>query len=113
MLIETKMQDYCILDKTTHADGYGGTVVEYVDGAPFRAVAVQLQSTEMEIAYQTGQKRLYAIFFKPIVGLEQNMMVKRLEDGLIFRITATPDPNQKPVFSSLDVIRTTMEVVTV
>lgn len=112
-LLDERMQAFCILDRITTPDGYGGTNAVWVDGAPFRAAAVQLSSNEMELAYQNGQKRIYAIYFKPIVGLEQNMRVKRLQDGTVYRITATPDPQQTSAGSAIGLIRTTMEVVSV
>lgn len=112
-LIEERMQDFCILDKITVEDGYGGVTVIYQDGAHFSAAATQLQSKEMELAYQQGQKRIYAIFFKPIVGLEKDMRVKRMKDGLVFRVNADPDPNQTASFSAIPLHRTTMEVITV
>ena len=112
-LMEQRMQDFCILDRVTMPDGYGGTVAVWQDGATFRAAAVQLESSEMELAYQTGQKRIYAIYCKPIVGLEHNMRVKRLADGVVFRISATPDQQQTSAASAIGLVRTTMEVVDV
>lgn len=110
-LLESRMRDFCILDKTSTPDGYGGVSVVYKDGAPFKAAAIVLQSNELEIAYQSGTKRIYAVFFKPTVGLEYNMRVKRMEDGKVFRITATPETAQTAPFSALNLLRTTMEVV--
>lgn len=112
-LLEERMEDFCILDKTTTEDGYGGVNVTYQEGAHFRAAATQLQSMELELSYQTGQKRIYAIYCKPTVGLEQNMRVKRMKDGLVFRVSADPDPNQTATFSQIQLSRTTMEVITV
>lgn len=111
-LLDERMEDFCILDKTTSPDGYGGTIVVYKEGAPFKGVATQLQSQQMEIAYQEGQKRVYAIYFKPIVGLEKGMRVKRIKDGLTFTVSSSPDPNQTSSFSGIPLLRTTMEVIT-
>lgn len=111
-LLDERMEDFVVLDKTTAADGYGGTTVVYQEGAPFQAVATQLQSQQLEVAYQDGQKRIYAIFCKPIVALEKGMRVKRLKDGLVFTVSATPDPNQTSSFSGISLARTTMEVIT-
>lgn len=110
-LLESRMRPFCILDKTTAPDGMGGTTVIYRDGAPFEAATTMLQSQELEVAYQSGQKRIYAIFFKPTVGLEHNMRVKRVENGRVYRITATPEPCQTAPFSALQLLRTTMEEV--
>lgn len=110
-LIESRMREWCILDKTSTPDGMGGTTVVYKDGAAFQAAAVVLQSNELEIAYQGGTKRIYAIFFKPTVGLEYNTRIKRVEDGQVFRVTATPEAAQTAPFSALGLARTTMEVV--
>lgn len=111
MLLSERMEDFCRMDKTSTEDGYGGTSIVWQEGAHFRAVATQLQSTELEIAYQTGQKRLYAIYCKPIVGLVQHDRVKRLSDGVVFRVTATPDPQQTSAASAIGLSRTTMEVI--
>lgn len=112
-LMQERMGTFCRLDKTTTPDGYGGTNIVYRDGAEFQAVATMLESKELEIAYQSGQKRIYVIFCTPSVGLEQNDRVKRLQDGMIFRINATPDINQTSVASKIGLCRTTMEVISV
>lgn len=111
-LLEERMEDFCILDKTTTEDGFGGVAIVYKEGARFPAVATQLQSEEMEVAYQEGQKRIYAIFCKPIANLEKDMRIKRMKDGLVFRVNADPDPNQTVSFSDIPLHRTTMEVIT-
>lgn len=111
-LLQERMEPFVRLDKTSAPDGYGGTVVVWHEGAEFDAVATQLQSKELDIAYQTGQKRLYAIYCNPTVGLEQHDRIKRVSDGTVFRVTATPDPNQTSVASAIGLSRTTMEVIT-
>ena len=111
-LLDERMEDFVVLDKITAPDGYGGTIVSYRDGAVFPAVATQLQSQQLEVAYQDGQKRIYAIYFKPIAALEKGMRIKRARDGLTFTISASPDPNQTSTFSGIPLLRTTMEVIT-
>lgn len=112
-LLDERMETFCRLDKTSVPDGYGGTITVYTEGAEFPAVATKLQSAEMEIAYQRGEKELYAIYCKPSVGLEQNDRLKRMKDGKVFRVTAAPDPFQTIAASAIGLSRTTMEVISV
>lgn len=111
-LLDVRAEGFHIMDKVTRPDGYGGTVATYQEGAPFRAIATQLQSQQLEVAYQDGQRRLYAIFYPPIVGLSKGTRVKRQADGLTFDVVADPDPQQTAPWSRIGLQRTTMEVVT-
>lgn len=112
-LLDERMETFCRLDKTSVPDGYGGTMTVYTDGAEFPAVATKLQSAGMDIAYQSGEKELYAVYCKPSVGLERNDRIKRVLDGKTFRVTASPDPNQTSAASAIGLSRTTMEVIDV
>lgn len=110
MLFDVLGQDFCIIDIKSISDGQGGTIDTETNGAVFPALATMLQSQEMMIAYQNGQKRVYAIFAKETVGLRRDMKLKRLSDGARFRIITTPE-QQKPPFSNIPMVRATMEVI--
>lgn len=111
MLLESLATDFCLIDVKSVSDGQGGTIDTYVDGAVFPALAAMLQSQDMMIAYQNGQKRMYAMFYKPTVSLQRDRMVKRLSDGQRFRVMVTPEPYQRPFFSNIPMMRTTLEVI--
>lgn len=111
-LLESRMRGFHILDKTTQSDGLGGVSVVYVEGAPFTAAYTVIRTQELEVAYASGQKRVYAAFFRPTVNLAREDRVRCDDTGQMYRITAAPQPAQAAPFSAMGLVRTTMEEVT-
>lgn len=112
-LFQQAMEDFVVLNKMvvdSAVPGVPSTV--YQDGATFKAVAKMKTSTEMDIAQQQGAKRVYALYFPPVIdAIEQDVMIRRKRDGLTFRVNATPDTRGTPSFSSIPLKYTTMEVI--
>lgn len=110
-LLESRMKGFHLMDKTTQSDGMGGTSTVYVEGAAFDAAYVLIKNTEIEVAYSNGEKRVFALFFRPTVALDFNDRVRCDATGKVYRITATPLEAQTAPFSALNLLRTTMEEV--
>ena len=84
-LIDSRMEDAVMLDLVSVPDGFGGVLKEWRDGAPFRA-AIQLKTTtDAEIAYQQGAKRLYTVYTRQIVRLDRGDRFRRVNDGRVLR----------------------------
>lgn len=111
-LFDEYKEDYVVLNKLvvdSAVPGVPSTV--YQEGATFKAVAKMKTSAEMDIAQQQGAKRVYALYFPPVLDvIEQGVMIRRKRDGLTFRVNATPDTRGTPSFSSIPLKYTTMEV---
>lgn len=103
--------DVCIMDKYTQADGMGGIITTYADGAAFRAGITTKQSTEAQIAYQNGLKTIYAIVFEPKITLQQGDRVKRISDGRVFRVTSNASDMTTPAAAHLKMSQVSAEVI--
>lgn len=110
-LIEGRMEDATMLDMVTTPDGFGGVVREWRDGATFRAAIIQKGSTEAEIAYQQGTRRIYTVYTKQIVQLGRNDRFRREQGGAILRVTTDAVEDGTPGTSKLDLYRVSAEVV--
>ena len=110
-LIDSRMEDAVMLDLVSVPDGFGGVLKEWRDGAAFRA-AIQLKTTtDAEIAYQQGAKRLYTVYTRQIVRLERGDRLRRVSDGRVLRVTSDAAEDKTPGSSSLDLYRVQAEVV--
>lgn len=110
-LIDSRMEDVTMLDMVSMPDGFGGIVKEWRDGAKFRAAILAKATTEAEIAYQQGVKRMYTVYTKQIVQLSRNDRFRRESDGRILRVTSDAVEDGTPGASVLDLYRVSAEVV--
>ena len=111
-LLNQAMKDFVILNKLVVDSGVPGVPsTVYQEGATIKGVASMKTSTEMDIAQQQGAKRVYAFYFLPAVEvIDQGTIIKRMEDGLTFRVSTAPQM-KTPSFSSIPLKYTTMEVI--
>lgn len=110
-LIESMMKAFVILDTATVPDGFGGYDEVLKEGAPFDAAATMKSTTDAQIAYQQGMKRIYAVVTKQTVKLKQGMKIKRVHDGLMLRVTSNADDMQTPSMSDLAFAQVSAEVI--
>lgn len=89
------------MDRVTSPDGRGGTIYEYIDGAPFDAAIYLANSLETQTAEKQGVTGLYQVTTNKTVRLEYHTVFKRLSDGQTFRVTSK-DESKTPASSSLD-----------
>lgn len=106
-LLSEAMQECVMMDRVTTSDGYGGFTTSWVDGAAINAAIVYDSSMQARIADVQGVKSLYTITTEKNINLQYHDVLRRLEDGKIFRVTSDGDDHKTPRSASLN-----MRVVT-
>lgn len=110
MSLLDEMMGKCILMNKIHeADGYGGTKTTWTDGPEINAAIVLNSSMESRIAEKQGVTALYTITTNKAVNLQYHDVLKRLEDGKIFRVTSDGDDNKTPKSATLNMRNVTAE----
>ena len=108
-LLESAMERFVMLDKTTTPDGYGGYIAVWTEGADFQAAATFDTSIEARVAGVQGVTSLYTITTTKAMNLQYHDVVKRLSDEKIFRITSDGDDKKTPPSATLNMRRVTAE----
>lgn len=108
-LLSEAMENCIMLDKRTTADGYGGYITSWVEGAEFQAAIVLDNSIEARLAEQQGVTALYTITTKKAVNLQYHDVFKRLSDGKIFRVTSDGDDKKTPNSANLNMRQVSAE----
>lgn len=108
-LLSEAMENCIMLDKRTTADGYGGYVTSWIEGAEFQAAIVLDNSIEARIAEKQGVTALYTITTKKAVNLKYHNVFKRLKDGKIFRVTSDGDDDHTPASANLNMRQVSAE----
>ena len=96
-------------DKTTVADGYGGFISTWRDGAEFKAAVVLDNSTEARIAAVQGVTALYTVTTGKEVNLQYHDVFKRKRDGKFFRGTSDGDDKHTPASAMLNMRQVSAE----
>ena len=108
-LLEDALEKCVMLDKTTVADGYGGYISSYAEGASFNAAIVFDTSMEARLAERQGVKSLYTVTTSRAMNLQYHDIFKRVSDGKIFRVTSDGDDKLTPPSTALDMRQVTAE----
>lgn len=108
-LLQEAMTACTILDKRTQADGYGGYITTWVDGAPFDAAIVLDTSMQARIGEKQGVTELYTVTIKKELNLQYHDVFRREEDGKIFRVTSDGDDDKTPPSAGLNMRQVTAE----
>lgn len=108
-LLDNAFEKFCFIDKSRKPDGEGGFTVEWAEGAEFNAAARFDNSMQARVAEKQGVTSLYTITTRKAVTLEYHDVIKRLEDGKIFRITSDGDDNKTPKVANLDMRQVSAE----
>ena len=108
-LLSDAMEDCVILNKQTTADGYGGYVTTWTDGAEFSAAIVFDTSMEARTAYQQGVKSMYTVTTGRELTLEYHDVFRRKRDSKIFRVTSDGDDKYTPASATLNMRQVTAE----
>lgn len=103
MLYEEAMEPFRIMDKTTVADGYGGVITTWVEGAEIQAAISTSGGMESLTAQQLGWKGLYTIFTHRSVLLMDGDIVRRESDGMAFRVKSNGTDSKTPAGAGLDI----------
>ena len=108
-LLSEAMENCIMLDKRTTADGYGGYITSWVEGAEFQAAIVLDNSIEARLAEQQGVTALYTVTTKKAINLQYHDVFKRLIDGKIFRVTSDGDDKHTPKSANLNMRQVSAE----
>ena len=108
-LLDSAMEAFVMMDKTTAADGYGGISPTWREGAEFKAAATFDSSVEARIGAVQGVTSLYTITTSRAVNLQYHEICKRLSDGKVFRVTSDGDDKKTPAPAGLDMRQVTAE----
>ena len=106
-LLESTMEAFVMMDKTTVPDGYGGFYSTWAEGAEFQAAASYDTSIEARVAAVQGVKSMYTITTTKAIELEYHDVIKRVSDDKILRVTSDSKDKQTPPSAMLN-----MRVVT-
>lgn len=112
-LLQSRMKPFVIMDTVTRPDGFGGYDEVLADGAPFDAAVTLKNTTEALIAYQSGVKKIYTVITKQTVRLRRGMKIRRIEDGLMLRVTTDAEDMKTPDISDLKLYQVSAEAVEV
>lgn len=108
-LLEENMQNFVIINKAIVDDGYGGHITTWTDGATIQGAITYSSSGATQIAQALGSTSVYTITVKKDTELDFHTVVRRVEDGKIFRVTANSDDNKTPNGAGLNMRQYTAE----
>lgn len=102
MLVDSFMEPCIFMEKKTISDGQGGFETSWQDGTEFMCAIITNQNIQTKIAEQQGVTSLYTITSKKNVELDFHDIIKRKNDGQVFRITSNSKDIQTPKASQMD-----------
>ena len=108
-LIDEAMTTVVLMEKTRQPDGEGGFITKWVDGVYFDAAITFDTSMESRIAERQGVTSRYTITTGKNAKLEYHDVIRRLNDGKVFRITSDGDDVQTPSMASFQFLQVTAE----
>lgn len=108
-LIDDFMEKCTILDKVTVADGYGGYISTWKEGAEFNAAITFDTSMQARAADKAGVTSLYTVTTSRALTLEYHDVFKRKRDNKVFRVTSDGDDKYTPASSTLNMRQVTAE----
>ena len=101
-LLDQAFEECVFINKTKEDDGYGVYIDTYSEGVAVECAITFNTSLEARTAEKQGVTSLYTITTKKDVILEYHDIIKRRQDGKIFRITSDGDDSATPASASLN-----------
>lgn len=108
-LLAEAMEQCVLLNKATEADGYGGYITTWTDGAQFSAAIVLDSSMQARIGEKQGVTALYTITTVKAMNLQYHDVFRRVSDSKIFRVTSDGDDKKTPASASLNMRQVSAE----
>lgn len=108
-LLDKQMEKFVFIDKQRVPDGESGYITEWHEGAEFIANARFDTSMQARIGEAQGVTSMYTITTRKAVTLEYHDVVKRIQDGKIFRVTSDGDDVKTPDSAGLNMRQVTAE----
>lgn len=111
-LLDEAMTKCVLLNKVTTADGYGGYIATWTDGAEFDCAVVLDTSMQARAAEKQGVTELYTVTTKKVMNLQYHDVFRRVRDGKIFRVTSDGDDKYTPASAGLNMRQVSAEEFT-
>lgn len=92
-----------MLDRRTVADGQGGYIQTWVDGAEFQASIVKDSSMQARVAEKQGVTEVYTVYVDSNVELDYHDVFRRESDGSVFRVTSNIQDKKTPARATFQV----------
>lgn len=108
-LLSDAMEKCAILNKVTTADGYGGYVTNWQEGAEFDCAIVLDTSIQAKVAEKQGVTGVYTVTTTRALNLQYHDVFRRVRDGKIFRVTSDGDDKFTPSGAKLDMRQVSAE----
>lgn len=108
-LFIVQMEDCQFFDTKSNSDGESGLDKEYIPGAIFKASITFNNTLNAKVAQAQGVKSVYMVTTPLSVNLQYHDVIKRLEDGKIFRITSDGNDRRTPKTASFEFRRVSAE----
>jgi hypothetical protein len=99
-LFEKSMEPVIMMEKTRTADGEGGFITQWTEGAEFQAAITFDGSLQARVAEKQGVTSIYTVTTSRTAGLEYHDVFKRVSDNKIFRVTSDGDDKLTPDFAT-------------
>lgn len=109
MMYEVFMKPCVFMEKKRVSDGLGGYTTEWTEGASLEAAIQKNETIQAKIAEKQGVTELYTITTNRNVPLDFHDVIKRVSDGMIFRVTSNIKDNKSPTFSAINIGQVTAE----
>lgn len=108
-LLSASMEDFIIMDRRSFNDSYGSVGYRWEEGATIQASASKNESIEARVALKNDVRDIYTVVTSKNITLSYHDVIKRVEDGKIFRITGDAQDNETPKSSAIDARRAPAE----
>lgn len=108
-LLDDAFESFIMLNKITEDDGYGGTTTRWSEGAQIQGAIVFDSSIQARIAEAQGVTSVYTLTTRKDINLQYHDVLRRVNDGKIFRVTSDGDDRFTPESASLDMRQVTCE----
>lgn len=103
MSLLTESFENCVLyDRKTVADGVGGYISSFTEGAEFAAAISLDVSMQARTAAKQGVTALYTVTTRKAMNLQYHDIFKCVSDGKIFRVTSDGDDKKTPRSAGLN-----------
>ena len=100
-LLEEAFEPFIMIDKITVPDGMGGYTKEWVDGISFEAALDKDDDLQGRVAEKQGVTSVYTVTTRKNINLDFHDVIRRVADGLTYRITGTIKDSQTPESAGL------------
>ena len=95
-LYERMMDDCVMMDKVSTPDGIGGFTRSWTEGAPLKASIEKQSANQITVAEQDDYGVRYLVTTNRNTLLDFHDVIKRVEDGAIFRIVVPSADKKTP-----------------